>query len=102
MKHTYADMFVAAETARISLAVATSAVAAGAPDALESAIACAALGIENYYRVAQANLVHRGGIGMTFECDAHLYLRRAMSNRALLGRADHLYRDLLDRFVDPA
>ena len=36
-------------------------------------------------RIAQECTQMFGGIGLTWEHDAHLYLRRVTSNRALLG-----------------
>ncbi|MEV0405674.1 acyl-CoA dehydrogenase [Actinoallomurus sp. NPDC050550] len=86
VKHKCARMLIELEKARAAVWDAAQAVAAGeqvpyatgvaalvAPDA---AVACAEDCIQ----------VH-GGIGYTFEHDAHLYYRRALALRAVLGRA---------------
>ncbi|MEV5746944.1 acyl-CoA dehydrogenase [Actinoallomurus sp. NPDC052308] len=86
VKHKCARMLIELEKARAAVWDAAQAVAAGdqvpyatgvaavvAPDA---AVACAEDCIQ----------VH-GGIGYTFEHDAHLYYRRALTLRAVLGRA---------------
>ena len=40
---------------------------------------------EAYYRVAASNIQVHGGIGFTWEHDAHLYYRRAKSAEVMLG-----------------
>ncbi len=50
--------------------------------------------------VAKACIQVLGGTGFTFEHDAHLYLRRALTLRALLGRSDRAAARLAHRAVD--
>ena len=40
---------------------------------------------EAYYHVAASNIQVHGGIGFTWEHDAHLYYRRAKSAEVMLG-----------------
>ncbi|MBK7947431.1 MAG: hypothetical protein IPK00_01470 [Deltaproteobacteria bacterium] len=40
-----------------------------------------------YVRMAIENMQIQGGVGYTWEYDAHLYYRRAQSSEILLGRA---------------
>jgi alkylation response protein AidB-like acyl-CoA dehydrogenase len=83
VKHHCADMLVAAELA--TAAVWESARAAGGDPrqfSLTSAIA-AAQAIPAYLRNSQLNIQVHGGIGFTWEHDAHLLLRRAASLAAL-------------------
>ena len=47
-----------------------------------------AVALDGAVRVAQTCIQVLGGIGFTFEHDAHLYLRRATTLRALLGGGD--------------
>lgn len=48
--------------------------------------ACAAtLALPAYVRNAELNIQVHGGIGFTWEHDAHLHLRRAITTRGLLG-----------------
>jgi alkylation response protein AidB-like acyl-CoA dehydrogenase len=86
VKHRCSDMLVAAEQAR---AVAWDAAASfDAGDADEAALAAAVAGAvapDAYARVAKDCIQVLGGIGFTWEHDAHLYLRRAMALRQLLG-----------------
>ena len=87
VKHRCADMLVAAEQAR---GVAWDAALAldDALDVAEQRLATAAAGaiaLDGYAQVAKDCIQVLGGIGFTWEHDAHLYLRRAVSLRQLLG-----------------
>ena len=83
VKHKCADMLVALEQAR---AVAWD--ASGEPgDELAGAIA-GAVGPDAYVHVAKDCIQVLGGIGFTWEHDAHLYLRRALALRQLFGGGD--------------
>ncbi len=84
VKHRCADMLVAAGQAA---AVAWDA-ARGADDREEESLAAAvaaALAPEAFFTCAKDCVQVLGGIGFTWEHDVHLYLKRAASNRALLG-----------------
>jgi alkylation response protein AidB-like acyl-CoA dehydrogenase len=59
----------------------------------------AAVAFDGAVRVAQDCIQVLGGIGYTFEHDAHLYLRRALSLRALVGSSDLAAARLADRAV---
>jgi 3-oxochol-4-en-24-oyl-CoA dehydrogenase len=95
VKHKCADMLVAVEQARSTAWDAASAMSAslgwgGAAPVLadESALAaCVAgtLGPEVFAHCAKECVQILGGIGFTWEHDAHLYLKRAISLRQLLG-----------------
>lgn len=80
VKHRCADMLVALEQA---VAAAEDA-AATAADPL-SAAAAGAIGPDAAVRTAKDCIQVLGGIGFTWEHDAHLHLRRAVANRQLLG-----------------
>jgi len=88
VKHRCARMLVAAEQA--TAAVWDAARAAGDGDAGgEFAAAVAAmLAAEASVSCAHECIQVLGGIGYTWEHDAHLYYRRAMTLRALLSRTD--------------
>jgi alkylation response protein AidB-like acyl-CoA dehydrogenase len=85
IKHLCADMHVAMELCRS--AVRYSAWAADeAPDELPVAAAVARAACSDaYFRVAADTIQLHGGIGFTWEHDAHLYYRRAKSTELLLG-----------------
>ena len=85
VKHLCAQMLCRAETASVLAWDAARAVADG-PDALALvAAAAAAHAIDAAVANAKDCIQVLGGIGFTWEHDAHLYLRRAISLRQLLG-----------------
>ena len=100
VKHHCANMLVAAESA---IAAVWDASRAAAEDSSEDeaqfrliAAAAAALAFPAYARNAELNIQVHGGIGFTWEHDAHLHLRRALVTAALLG-GDAPARDVFDR-----
>jgi len=83
VKHRCADLLAALERAR----AAAWDSARGGPDdevALAAAVAGAVVP-EAFATCAQGCIQVHGGIGFTWEHDAHLFLRRALATRALLG-----------------
>ena len=62
-----------------------------------SAAAAAALAVDAAVENAKDCVQVLGGIGFTWEHDAHLYLRRALANRQLLGGTAHWRRDVAVR-----
>jgi alkylation response protein AidB-like acyl-CoA dehydrogenase len=84
VKHHCANMLVAAEVATAATWDAARA-AEGAGDQLSyTAAIAAALAVPTAVQNAQLNIQVHGGIGFTWEHDAHLYLRRAAAISALL------------------
>ncbi len=85
VKHHCANMLVAAEAA---LATVWDAARAAADDEQQfelMAAAAATLALPAYVHNAGLEIQVHGGIGFTWEHDAHLHLRRALTARALLG-----------------
>jgi 3-oxochol-4-en-24-oyl-CoA dehydrogenase len=96
VKHHCANMLVAAESA--IAAVWDAARAAGEDEEqfrLAAAVA-AALAFPAYARNAELNIQVHGGIGFTWEHDAHLHLRRALVTSSLFG-GDAPAGDVFDR-----
>jgi alkylation response protein AidB-like acyl-CoA dehydrogenase len=94
VKHHLADMLVATELATAAAWDGARAVDAllGAGDAAGTQLGLAASTAASYglgaaVEVAKKNIQVHGGIGFTWEHDAHLLLRRATALRALLGGA---------------
>ena len=85
IKHHLANMLVSVEAAVAT--VWDAARAAGADDTqFELMAGCAAvLAIPAYVRNAELNIQIHGGIGYTWEHDAHMHLRRAATLRAVFG-----------------
>lgn len=89
VKHHCANMLVAAESA---VAAVWDASRAASEDSSEdeaqfrlAAAVAAALAFPAYARNAELNIQVHGGIGFTWEHDAHLHLRRALVTAALFG-----------------
>jgi alkylation response protein AidB-like acyl-CoA dehydrogenase len=93
LKHRFADMLAWLEASHASSDAACADVAQGAPDAAELvSIAKAFIGEYGAELVQDCVQMH-GGIGVTFEHDLHLFLRRLTVDRALAGTpADHRQR----------
>jgi len=85
VKHLCADMLVEVETARIAADAAVLALGTGAPDGAYWAALAKARSGDAYAHVAGDGLQLHGGIGMTWEFDLHLWLKRAKLNQALYG-----------------
>jgi alkylation response protein AidB-like acyl-CoA dehydrogenase len=94
IKHKCANMLVQVESAR---SAAYFAACTAAEDGEELALAASlakAYCSDAYFRCAAENVQIHGGIGFTWEHDAHLYLKRAKSSETLLGDASH-HRELV-------
>ena len=95
VKHHCANMLVAAESA---VACVWDAARAADEDEeqfrLTSAVA-ATLALPAYVHNAELNIQVHGGIGFTWEHDAHLHLRRALTVQAVLG-GDESATDVFD------
>ncbi|MGQ0466490.1 MAG: acyl-CoA dehydrogenase [Sporichthyaceae bacterium] len=111
VKHLLADLYVRSEFADALLAAAVVA-ARGEDDAdSRAAIASALVGCTRAALAVTTGAIQAlGGIGFTWEHDAHLYFRRARGNAALAGQ--HVERlaglllegagDLAEHTVDPS
>jgi alkylation response protein AidB-like acyl-CoA dehydrogenase len=85
IQHICADMFVLVESAR-SAAYHAAWTADHDPAGLAAAAATAAAYCgDAFHRCAGDTIQVHGGIGFTWEHDAHLYWKRARADRALLG-----------------
>jgi alkylation response protein AidB-like acyl-CoA dehydrogenase len=92
VKHRCADMLVAGEQIRAVAWDSANAADASLDDGTEAALAAAVAGAvapDAFCRVAKDCIQVLGGIGFTWEHDAHLYLRRATAMRSLLGGPSH-------------
>jgi len=85
IKHKCADMLVVTESSRSASYAAGWAAAAGDPELPLLAALAKAYCSEAYYRCAAENIQVHGGIGFTWEHEAHLYFKRARASQALFG-----------------
>jgi len=93
LKHRFADMKSWLEASHAITDAAADAVDAGAPDG--STLVSAAKAFVGHYgaELLQDCVQLHGGIGVTFDHDIHIYLRRMTLNRMLLGTpSDHRMR----------
>ncbi|MEU9038399.1 acyl-CoA dehydrogenase family protein [Streptomyces sp. NPDC048352] len=99
LKHRLARLWLDVASARAAARAAADALATGAPDApLTVAVAqayCSGVAV----RAAEECVQLHGGIGMTWEHPAHLYLKRAKADSLALGTAGH-HRGLVADFAE--
>ena len=85
IKHKCADMLVRTESARSASYYAGWAAATDAPDLAAAAALAKVYCSEAYFHCASENIQIHGGIGFTWEHDAHLYFKRARASEQLFG-----------------
>ncbi|WP_240274967.1 acyl-CoA dehydrogenase [Mycobacterium ulcerans] len=96
VKHHCANMLVAAESGIAAVWDAARAATEDEEQFQLIAAVAALLAFPAYARNAELNIQVHGGIGFTWEHDAHLHLRRALVDAALLG-AEVPARDVFER-----
>jgi alkylation response protein AidB-like acyl-CoA dehydrogenase len=84
-RHKAVDMLRAVELARVGTHYAAWASDVDAPDRASAAAMAKAAASEAANHVTAECIQIHGGVGFTWECDAHLYLRRAKVDDLLLG-----------------
>lgn len=88
IKHLCADMLVDVDTARAAVQFGAWTASDPARDISDLAHHTQAIVSPAFTRVAATTLQILGGIGYTWEHDAHLYYKRALSSARLLGTTD--------------
>ncbi|QNN52788.1 acyl-CoA dehydrogenase family protein [Nocardioides mesophilus] len=99
LKHRLADLYVVVESARAAARHAAAATAANHPDAELAASLAQAYCADVAVRAAEECVQLHGGLGMTWEHPAHLYLKRAKTDQIALG-TPAAHRLHLSRLVD--
>jgi alkylation response protein AidB-like acyl-CoA dehydrogenase len=94
IKHKCADMLLEVESAKSAAYYAAWAAAEGNDEAPVVASLAKAYCSDAYFHAAAENIQIHGGIGFTWEHNAHLYFKRAKSSEILLGDATY-HRELL-------
>jgi alkylation response protein AidB-like acyl-CoA dehydrogenase len=92
LKHRFADMKLWFEAARATTAGAAESVGQRSPDADKLVSVAKAYVGERAPVMLQDCVQLHGGIGVTWEHDLHLYLRRAALNRAMFGSPEDHHR----------
>ncbi|MEU2042452.1 acyl-CoA dehydrogenase family protein [Nocardia niwae] len=96
LKHRLADLYVEVETARAAARYAAATLAAADPDTETATALAAAYCSQVAVHVAEEAVQLHGGIGMTWEHPAHLYLKRAKADQIALGTPAHHRERLAD------
>ena len=99
VKHRCADMLVDVECARSAVLYAAWAVEERPEEAASVASVAKAFASDAYVRCANNNIYVLGGVGYTWEHDAHLYLRRATAAKVLLGEPGRYRTRLSDQLL---
>ena len=90
VKQTLAEMLVQVESARSAAYAAVTAAATDDPELAHVAAIAALTCAEAYTWVTEETIQLHGGMGFTWEHDAHLYFKRARSSAIQLGTATEL------------
>ncbi len=85
IKHRIAEMYVAIELARGNALLAATGLAEGAADFIPRAAAARLTASDAFEFAAAQSMQTHGAIGVTWEHDLHLYLRRARAQAVELG-----------------
>jgi alkylation response protein AidB-like acyl-CoA dehydrogenase len=97
IKHKCADMLMNIETARTAAYYACWAAAADSDELAAVASLAKAHCSEAFFQAAAENIQIHGGIGFTWEHDAHLYFKRAASSELLFGDPAYHREQLVQR-----
>src|SRR5580692_11472968 len=89
IKHRCADLLLEVESLRSAVQYAAAAVAENSAEIPVVASLVKAYASDVYFPVAAENIQIHGGIGFTWEHDAHLYFKRAKSSELFLGDASY-------------
>jgi alkylation response protein AidB-like acyl-CoA dehydrogenase len=100
VKHTCADMVVAVECSRVAVEQALA--AWGGPDEERTVSTAKAFAGDATAHVCADAVQMHGGIGFTWEHDAHLWLKRALLDQALFGSPGWHRRRVADLVLPPA
>jgi alkylation response protein AidB-like acyl-CoA dehydrogenase len=84
-RHKAVDLLREIELARVAVYYAAWASDTGAPDRVDAAAMAKSYAAEAANHVTAECIQIHGGVGYTWECDAHLYLRRAKVDDLMLG-----------------
>jgi alkylation response protein AidB-like acyl-CoA dehydrogenase len=85
IKHRCADLLLEVESLRSAVGYAAAAVAEDSAEIPVLASLVKSYASETYFHVAAENIQIHGGIGFTWEHDAHLYFKRAKASELFLG-----------------
>jgi alkylation response protein AidB-like acyl-CoA dehydrogenase len=97
IKHRCADLLLEVESLRSAVGYAAAAVAEDSGEVPVVAALVKAYASDTYFHVAAENIQIHGGIGFTWEHDAHLYFKRAKASELFLGDGSYHRERLAER-----
>jgi alkylation response protein AidB-like acyl-CoA dehydrogenase len=97
IKHRCADLLLEVESLRSAVGYAAAAVAEDSAEVPAVAALAKAYASDVYFHAAAENIQIHGGIGFTWEHDAHLYFKRAKASELFLGDASYHREHLAQR-----
>lgn len=100
--HKCSDMLVKVESARSAVLYAAWAADTGGDDLASVASIAKAYSGDAYYRVAGSMIQVMGGIGFTWEHEAHLHFKRARASQQLLGSSEQHREQIAALLLDEA
>jgi alkylation response protein AidB-like acyl-CoA dehydrogenase len=100
IKHKCADMLLAVQTARAAVYFAARTADERPDDFAAAASIALTTAAEAALQVTGENIQVHGGIGFTWEHDAHIYFRRANAGAQLLGSPGYHRHALIGRLLD--
>jgi alkylation response protein AidB-like acyl-CoA dehydrogenase len=89
IKHRCADLLMEVESLRSAIQYAAAAVAEDSAEVPVVAAMVKAYASDVFFHVTAENIQIHGGIGFTWEHDAHLYFKRAKASELFLGDASY-------------
>jgi alkylation response protein AidB-like acyl-CoA dehydrogenase len=98
IKHKCADLLLEVELAKSAAYYAAAAVDEDDADLPALASLAKAVASEAYLKAAAENIQIHGGVGFTWEDDAHLYFKRAKSSEVFLGAPSQHWEWLAQRW----
>ncbi len=101
IKHKTVDMLHAIEMARVAMHYGAWAADAGHPDRSRAAAMCKSYAGSAAVKVTGDAIQVHGGVGFTWNCDAHFLYKRAKQDDLLLGGQSHLRKRLASMIIDP-
>jgi len=102
VKHQLADLALLVEPGRGLYWYAAHALDAGRPAAAEAAALAKSHITDGYVQAARSAVELHGGFGYTWECDVHVYLKRALLDRQYLGDPESLRQEIAAHVLAPA
>jgi alkylation response protein AidB-like acyl-CoA dehydrogenase len=97
IKHRCADLLLELENTRSAVLYASWALAEDSTEVPVLAALAKAYASDAFFHIAAENIQIHGGIGFTWEHDAHLYFKRAKADELFLGDAAYHRAHLADR-----